>query len=120
MVDNPSTPPRPRSPSWDDAPVRRGALNVTRLSTQRGSEAALRAYGGEDEYGRTQKTGRLLCWTTHRGHHLHARSATIMSEPVEFELLPFLVIEGGRKVAIQRGASPLCLTPWPAQAAVDF
>lgn len=87
----------------------------------RGHEAVYKGYGTD-----LAKTGALLCWTSSTAGITFMPKRVVYadntSEPVEFELLPFPVMEGGSKVAMQR-AGGFCLfrsTPARQAAAVEF
>ncbi len=132
MVDNPFNLAQAAFAQLDDDLFDGGRLNVNspvyervwRLffePTVRGYESVYKGYGTD-----LAKTGRMLCWTSSTAGITFMPKNVVYddntSEPVEFELLPFPVMEGGRKVAIQR-AGGFCLfrsTPGRQQAAVDF
>ncbi|MDR1514792.1 MAG: extracellular solute-binding protein [Synergistaceae bacterium] len=87
----------------------------------RGYEASYNGYGTD-----IAKTGKLLCWTSSTaGITFMPKNVTYddnSSEPVEFEILPFPIMEGGKKVVIQRGGG-FCLfksAPTREKAAVLF
>ncbi|MDR3075898.1 MAG: extracellular solute-binding protein, partial [Synergistaceae bacterium] len=87
----------------------------------KGHVAIYKGYGTD-----LAKTGKLVCWTSSTaGITFMPKNVTYddnTSEPVEFEILPFPVFEGGKKAAIQRGAG-FCLfksTPLRQKAAVVF
>ncbi len=89
--------------------------------TVRGHQSVYKGYGTD-----LAKTGRMLCWTSSTAGITFMPKNVVYddntSEPVEFELLPFPVMEGGRKVAIQR-AGGFCLfrsAPERQRASVEF
>lgn len=87
----------------------------------KGQEALYDGYGTD-----LTKTGDIVCWTSSTAGITFLPSnmtyADNSSEPVEFDLLPYPVYAGGKKVAIQR-AGGFCLlksTPLKENAAIVF
>lgn len=87
----------------------------------RGYAAIYKGYGTD-----LAKTGLLLCWTSATAGITFVPNRVIYrdntSEPVSFDILPFPVLEGGRKAAILRsgGFTLLRSTPDREAAAVLF
>ncbi|MDR1508810.1 MAG: extracellular solute-binding protein [Synergistaceae bacterium] len=91
----------------EESPIYERVWKILFEPVIRGYEASYKGYGTD-----IAKTGKLLCWTSSTaGITFVPKSVTYddnTSEPVEFEILPFPIMEGGKKVVIQRGGG-FCL-----------
>ena len=103
------------------SPVFRKVWNVFYEPSVKGYEAIYDGYGTD-----LSKTGDLVCWTSSTaGITFLPTSMTYSdntSEPVTFDLLPYPVFEGGKKIAVQRAAG-FCLlksVPEKERAAILF
>jgi multiple sugar transport system substrate-binding protein len=103
------------------SPVHRKVWETLFEPMAKGWAAIYRGYGTN-----LAKIGDVVCWTTSTAVISFVPKNVIYadntSEPVEFEILPFPVMEGGRKAAIQRGGG-FCLfksTPRKQRAVVEF
>ena len=103
------------------SPVFKKVWEVIYEPSVKGHEAIYNGYGTD-----LTKTGDIVCWTSSTaGITFLPASMTYpdnISEPVEFDILPYPVFEGGKKVAIQR-AGGFCLlksTQRKEDAAVVF
>ncbi len=103
------------------SPVFRKVWEAYYAPVVKGQEALYDGYGTD-----LTKTGDIVCWTSSTAGITFLPSAMTYadnsSEPVEFDLLPYPVYEGGKKVAIQR-AGGFCLlksNPLRENAAIVF